>query len=245
MMRVRVLAIAAVLAMALCGVVYTVSYPQQPPQHTLHELVYIQGETQAVGDGVMYPWVRIDSMNRPSAIGVTFTESILTNLPDTDTEYLARLPEVVPHAPFNHIALDWVPKGHFPEQFYGVPHFDVHFYMITPQARSLITGLRDDEARVNKLPAAQFLPQGYVPAKPGVALMGLHWVRPDFPEFHGQPFTASLIYGTYNGQVTFIEPMITRAYLLTHPSVNRAIDQPKAVQTSGSDPPRFTTAYDA
>jgi hypothetical protein len=92
----------------------------------------------------------------------------------------------------------------------------------------------------------QYIPEGYQPAEPGVVYMGLHWIRPDFPEFHGQPFTESLLYGTYNGRMTFIEPMITRAFLLAKgPRVDKPIYQPQAVQASGYYPTRYTITYDA
>ena len=37
--------------------------------------------------------------------------------------------------------------------------------------------------------------------------MGVHAVNPSAPEFHNQPFTATFLYGYYNKQQTFIEPM--------------------------------------
>ncbi|MHB9134523.1 MAG: DUF5602 domain-containing protein [Armatimonadota bacterium] len=238
----------AILAVMFCGLLSTVSRAQQPsatPPAPMHDLSLFVGDSQAVGNGVAYSWVRIDEKTRPTAIGISFTEGALANLPDANTEYLLRLPDIVPHAPFNHIALDWETHGHFPTQFYGVPHFDFHFYTITPQARGQMTGAGADVARLNKQPAAQYIPQGYVPAYPAVQLMGLHWIRTDFPEFNNQPFTESLIYGSYNGRFTFIEPMVTSAFFLTKPNVDKPIYQPKAVQVSGYYPTRYTITYDA
>ena len=241
--------IVAILLMTLCcGTLYTVSYTQQPPpppQHTMHELAYFRGEPQLVGDGMIYTWVRIDNMNRPTSIGVSFSESALANLPDANTEYAVKWPDVPSCTPFNHFELDWLPRGHYPEQFYGVPHFDFHFYLISPQVREQITGFGADEARDLKQPSAQYIPDGYVPALPAVALMGLHWIRPDFPEFHGHPFTESLIFGSYNGRLAFIEPMMTRTFLLSKPSVDKPVPQPKAVQVSGYYPTRYIIGYDA
>jgi len=251
-MRIPVLVITILFAVVLGGLVYTTSYTQQPPpmpmppSQPLRYAFDIRGETQAVGDGFIYTWVHNDTMNRPTAIGVSFSESLLNNLPDANTEYPLRFPEVVPHAPFDHFTLDWEVHGHYPEQFYGAPHFDFHFYLISPQTRAQMTGVGADIAREEKQPPAQFIPQGYVPAEPPVTLMGLHWIRLDFPEFHGQPFTESFIYGSYNGRLAFIEPMITRAFFLTKPApVTKVVYQPKAFQVSGYYPTRYAITYDA
>lgn len=245
-MRMQGKIVATLLVTALCGLLATLAYTQQPTaQHQEPELNYFTGETKAVGDGVAYSWVRLNNMNRPISIGVTFTESALSGLPDASTEYYLQLPEVATHAPFNHFALDWNPQGHFPQQFYGVPHFDFHFYMISSQQQGQITTTGADAARVMKKPAAQYIPQGYQLAPPAVPLMGMHWVRPDFPEFHGHPFTQSLIYGSYNGRISFIEPMITRAFFLAKTNVDQPIYQPKAFQVSGYYPIRYSITYDA
>jgi len=240
--------ISVTIAIVLCAMFAGIVQAQpktQPPPLPMHELKYFVGSPQMLGDGHIYTWVRIDTRNRPVALGVTFSESALNNLPNLDSEYLLRFPEVVTVTPYNHFAIDWQPMGHFPMQFYGVPHFDFHFYMISPQDRGLITGYGADVARLNRLPAANYIPAGYVPAYPAVALMGLHWVRMDFPEFHGQPFTQSLLYGSYNGRFTFIEPMITRAFLLAHPAtVKRQMYQSKTVAMSGYYPTWYTVTYD-
>jgi hypothetical protein len=56
--------------------------------------------------------------------------------------------------------------------------------------------------------------------------MGLHWTDTAAAEFHGQPFTRTFIAGSWYGQFTFLEPMVTRAYLLAHP--NDVIAVPRA-----------------
>ena len=42
--------------------------------------------------------------------------------------------------------------------------------------------------------------------------MGWHWIDPLSPEFTGQPFSKTYIYGYYGGELSFVEPMITLAY---------------------------------
>lgn len=236
--------IAVLLTLVICGVLTTVGRAQQPSAPTETEHGYVVGDTQAIGDGVVSSWVYVDG-DHPSALGVTFSEAALSHLPEANTQYLLRLPETAEHAPFDHFALDWNPHGHFPEQFYGAPHFDFHFYLISPEMQRQITGTGADEARILKPPAAPYLPEGYVPAAPGVAHMGLHWVRPEFHEFHGQPFTESFLFGSYNGRLAFLEPMITLAFFQSRPAkVDSPVPQTRTVQQSGYYPTRYTIAYD-
>src|SRR5262249_31536220 len=81
-------------------------------------------------------------------------------------------------------------KGHDPEAVYKVPHFDFHFYLISPSERERITARGDDLLKCGKPLPAEFVPEGYVPApgseEPG---MGYHWVEPGSHEFHGKAFT--------------------------------------------------------
>ena len=53
-----------------------------------------------------------------------------------------------------------------------------------------------------------------------VPRMGLHWVDTASPELppSNQPFTRTFIVGSWNGQVIFDEPMVTRAFILAQRS---------------------------
>ncbi len=57
--------------------------------------------------------------------------------------------------------------------------------------------------------------------------MGTHWIDLLSPEFNGQPFTHTFLYGSYDGKVTFLEPMVTLALLQSGVSVQKAIRQPQ------------------
>jgi hypothetical protein len=58
------------------------------------------------------------------------------------------------------------------------------------------------------------------PAGMTVPRMGLHWVDTASPELppSNQPFTRTFIVGSWNGQVIFDEPMVTRAFILAQRS---------------------------
>jgi hypothetical protein len=88
-----------------------------------------------------------------------------------------------------------------------------------------------------------------------VPQMGLHWLDVRSPELQGlagnpagfKPFTKTFIYGSWNGQYIFDEPMITRAYILekktaTDPSV---VDEVIPVSTAAQYSPAgfYPSAY--
>ena len=69
--------------------------------------------------------------------------------------------------------------------------------------------------------------------------MGTHWLDVTSPELNGQPFTQTFIYGSYNGKVTFAEPMITLDFLKKTSSFERDIPQAAKVQKSGYYPTKL------
>lgn len=97
-------------------------------------------------------------------------------------------------------------------------------------------------------------PQGHVPAGVyAVPHMGVHWLDVRSPELQNllgnpagyQPFTKSFIYGSWNGAFTFVEPMVTRAYLLSQPDVTSPISMPVRDAQPGWHPTAYHLAYDA
>ena len=161
-------------------------------------------------------------------------------------EYILAFPSEVSMLPFHHIGLNWNPKGHIPNGIYNVPHFDVHFYTISPEERSRITARGDDLEKCRKVPAAGQVPEGYVFApeseEPG---MGGHWIDPVSHEFHGAAFTTTFLYGTYDGEIIFYEPMITKAYLESKPGVTMPIKVPQRYTRAGYYPTSYSIRYDA
>lgn len=149
------------------------------------------------------------------------------------------LPKEAAGSGYNHCEVDWNPHGHDPLFAYGVPHFDFHFYMISMEEQAaVIPG--PDTVTV----APQYIPKDYVTGVIAVPNMGTHWADTTAPEFHGQPFTATFIYGFYQGKMTFLEPMITKAFLETHPDFHLMIKQPQAFQRHGYYPTRVHLSFD-
>lgn len=199
------------------------------------------GEWVPVGDGQARAWVRFNADDTPSALGVTMTEAALNGLPDgpAPTDYHMHLPQGVSVPPYTHLGLDWNPAGHPPPQVYTVPHFDLHFYMLSEGTRESIQG-----GPATTFPAEQYVPDGYVPDSMNVPQMGMHYLDLQAPEFNGAPFTHTFIYGFYQGETAFIEPMFTVNFLESQPDVTVPIRQPEAYQETGYYPMQYTIQYD-
>ncbi|MFC6225229.1 DUF5602 domain-containing protein [Hymenobacter artigasi] len=213
------------------------------------------GPTVQVGSGSARSFISADASGKPTEIGMALTETALTGLPATPatgTMYDMALPgnsNAATQMPFDHLSFGWNPNGHDPIPIYGVPHFDAHFYMQPMAAQHTIT-LDDPKGDIfpatNKLPAGYSTPPNVVPGRT-VPMMGRHWIDPTSPEYTpGTAFTHTFVYGTYDGHVTFIEPMLTKAMLVPSVNVVKAIPQPTVYEVTGKYfPTNYTIRYDA
>lgn len=209
------------------------------------------GPPVEIGGGRARAFVTLDGCGNPTAVGVRFSEAALVGLPaehpkDADGyEYVLALPVEAGIAGFDHVGLDWNPMGHIPPGVYSVPHFDFHFYLISRRQREKITLAGEDLATAHKAPAPEFLPPGYVlPPGTEVAGMGAHAIDPGAPEFNGQPFTKTFIYGFYDGELVFVEPMVAKTYLDAKPDVTEAVKVPMAYARRARYPTQYSVRYD-
>lgn len=207
------------------------------------------GPATLMGNGTVHGFINIGKDGKPTSIGATFSELALENLPEKGEggmgpEFLVTLPEAAGKTPFNHIGIDWNAKGHEPKGIYDVPHFDFHFYMVTPPERGKMKLENGGIEKFRKLPPAPVIPRGYIFA-PGteVPYMGAHWVDPTSPELSGKPFTSTFIYGSYDGKSVFIEPMITLAFIQSKPEFRAPIKQSDLVDKAGFYPTEYSLTY--
>jgi hypothetical protein len=121
--------------------------------------------------------------------------------------------------PFTYVLDNWNPFGHEPLGIYDKPHFDVHFYLKPDAERTAIRSGPcpaltncDDYQLAKKLPDAKYLAPDYIDVDAVEPGMGNHLVDPTAPEFNGQPFNHTWIYGVYNTKVTYYEPMVSHEY---------------------------------
>lgn len=204
-----------------------------------------------MGNGKVYSWASLDKNGNPTAVGFTLNDAALNGLPAADTDkghthehsYEMILPSQASKTPFNHIVIDWNPAGHEPAPIYTIPHFDFHLYMISKEERANIPPYEVDSTGFKKYPSADYLPSNYINPGGGVPEMGTHWIDMNTPELHGNPFTLTFIYGTYNGQVNFIEPMITYNYLKSLTDYNQTVPRAAKVAKSGYYPTRYRITH--
>lgn len=255
----RLRAIRRCLVLSILLIIVSVRAASQPaagPEPAKSERIdgqLVLGDVVPFGDGTARTWVRLDANDQPTALGITLTEAALQGLPPDVTpgviwmvEYVLAFPSDVPLLPFDHAGVNWNPRGHPPGEIYGNPHFDFHFYTISPDQRHQITARADDLERCKKAPSAGMLPAGYVYAEgaeePG---MGSHWIDPLSHEFHGKPFTSTFIFGSHDGKVIFWEPMITKAHLEERRDSMIPISQPTSYAERGYYPTSYSIQFDA
>ncbi len=193
------------------------------------------GPTVQFGEGHVRSWANITHEDKPLAIGIEFTEGALHQVHDHNGgtgehghEALLQLHQkAAALMPFDHLTMGFMAAGHPPPGIYSVPHFDFHFYKMTLSERLAIPAYPAALAAFNNNPAAGYLPPLYAKAPAGEARMGAHWMDVTSPEFNGQPFTYTFVYGSYDGKVNFLEPMATLAFLESGTTVHKAIRQPQ------------------
>lgn len=218
----------------------------------------LYGPAVAVGGGTARSYVVL-AANAPTEMGVALSEAALADLPTGKEpggivmpdglvmyEHVLAMPEGNP-TPYRHILLDWNPGGHEPPGVYDLPHFDFHFYTTTEAERRAIDPSDPEfQAKAERFPAAGYLPSGYITPRPVVAVpgMGVHWVDADAPELNGETFTQTFIYGTWDGQTTFVEPMITRAFLEGKPDFRAPVAAPERYPSAGYYPRAYRIYWD-
>lgn len=209
------------------------------------EAFIVQGEAVPIGQGQGRAFVDMDRNGQLRSVGIMLSEEAMQGLPEQDHgEYILRLPAILNVPPFNHMVVNWEPHGHIPEGVYNVPHFDFHFYFISEEARAAITCTGDNLAVCLTQPVPDRIPPYYVPTPDGVPQMGWHWIDPRSPEFNGQKFTSTYIYGFYDGKNHFVEPMVTREFLMQKPQFTQSVPVPKELSYKGYLPQSYAVTYD-
>ena len=181
---------------------------------------------------------------------------------DPATECLSQYEVVIPlpdavarrsDIPFKWVLLNWNPHGHIPPGIYDTPHFDVHFYIdAIANVFAIASGpcgpefIRCDQFEVARKPLpANYMHPDFKDVEAAVPAMGNHLVDLTGPEFNKQPFTRTWVFGAYDGKVTFYEEMVTRAFLLSKPSICFPIKSPPAVGLRGFYPTASCLRHDA
>ena len=157
-------------------------------------------------------------------------------------------------APFKWAMVNWNPHGHqapAPPPW-AAPHFDFHFYIadrasvdaLRPGRCSELLDCADFEKAKKPVPARYVHPD-HIDVGAAVPAMGNHLIDSKSPELApgGPPFTETFIVGSYDGHVTFYEPMITHAYLASGPDACTPIKQPEGWEVAGYYPTKYCIRF--
>ena len=214
------------------------------------------GTPVAVGNGTVRTYITLKD-GAPLELGIAMSEGVMTGLHGNDHsvpgvvtmpdghamfEYPLALPAENP-TPYRHVVFNWNPGGHEPPGVYDVPHFDFHFYMIDEAERRSIVPGPEFEKLAAQIPSPEELPAGYIQT-PAVPMMGVHWLDPRTPELNGQPFVHTFIAGSWAGRPTFLEPMITKAFLESKPDFRGVIPEVRRHAEPGWYPTTYRIRWD-
>jgi hypothetical protein len=153
--------------------------------------------------------------------------------------------------PFRWISVNWNPAGHHNTP-YVQPHFDFHFNAVDRSRIEAIAPGRcgeladcDDFKRATRPVPARYLPNGYIDVGAVVPRMGNHLLDSQSPELKDSlPFTRTFIYGAYEGELIFWEPMITLDFLQKTHNVCIEFRQPRAFRQAGYYPTQYCVRQD-
>jgi hypothetical protein len=212
----------------------------------------VYGAPTNLGSGQVRTYVEYEG-DKAVEVGVEVSEAVMQGLPAEghnpatglhSAEYVLDLPAGNP-TPFQHVVVQWNPGGHEPPGMYDLPHFDFHFYTIDNAARLAISPKDPafEQKSVNQ-PGAEFIPAGYIlPAPVAIPTMGVHWLEAKTPELNGGTFTQTLIYGSWDGRMIFVEPMITQAFLMKKETLVKELPAAAKYSPAGLHPTHYAIRW--
>jgi hypothetical protein len=202
------------------------------------------GPPVKVFEGKAWTWIQLDITGKPERVAISITEAALNSVEHADHDPQAGhehehniVLKFHPKADatiFKHAWLNWNPAGHPPPGIYDAPHFDLHYYTVSSEERETFL----DPAKLDADLAPDYLPANHLAVDP-VPAMGKHYVDLTSPEFNGQPFTQTYVYGSYDSKFVFVEPMITLDFLKATSNFERFIPQPAKFQMAGYYPTKM------
>lgn len=246
--------------------------PRPPEKH--HYLGRVQGDIQYYGlTASVESWADFDEAGKPTRIGITISESFVEQESATLSEKLEPSQqhmnagpyfdlELPKHrdVPYRHAYFSFHPMGHVPPGIYDMPHFDFHFYLVPSNVRKAMT----PEA-VGR--AMEPVKKGYLPASYRAAAkynnfywpyMGTHFLSDHTGEIKitesgdiepgTERFDQTLVYGTFGGDVVFLEPMISSWYLESIKASDEGqrtfeVELPVRFKDPGYYPTKYRIAY--
>jgi hypothetical protein len=240
---------------------------QQRAQAEPHEadppVRLIVGDADLVAGNLVVSWARVHRDHGVLEVGVTIPVAVFDDMPeDGDGPAGAfaslKFPAVVRETTyFNHVEVQSEPEGHVappgsvnPDRN-RVPHFDFHFYAIPEDVVWQIPLVRPPSPALPAVPAER-LPEGYI--QPGFSQlqMGRH-SSPAWSLLDPEPLSTIMIAGfppAVEGlpdptQMHFLEPMISREFLLERNDFELPVPMPQTFGRQMRYPTKCVGEYDA
>jgi hypothetical protein len=197
------------------------------------------GPQTDVGAGHARTFATISHTGVPQEVGVIFTNEAFSGLPDVNTLYPLQFHhKAIEATPFEHVLLGLSAHGHvLPPSGQIAAHFDVRFMMMTEAERLAIPAPPS--------PGFDAPPSGYLPANyvqnAALAQVGRHW---SYSTVAGTTVNHTMVYGTWNGELTFINPIVTLTTLASGTSYSIVYPQPQYFAEHGYYPTKYNIYED-
>lgn len=175
------------------------------------------GETAELGTGEVTTFVSVHPDSGERVIGAEMTPGVLEEDASEHEKYVVDFPDS-DEVPFSWLGLDWEPGGHYPGDKYAIPHLDWHFYFAPHEQIKDIPTIAmppseysEDEYYTEPLPMDQ-VPENYFRTNYVFGYMGEHLYDETEPEYNDGTFGNTFVYGHWENELIFMEPMITVPY---------------------------------
>lgn len=165
-----------------------------------------RGESTSVTGAAADVWTfaTTNRAGKPTHLGIWLTSDAFEHLTSQSAGQHLHLDfPAIDGLDYTFAGIDWNPAGHPPDDVWGLPHFDFHYYLIDEPAIDAIdtpSPLPFMGVATYDLPEA-FWPENYVYEDPRfiVKRMGEHIYDETSPEWNPSvPFTHTYIYGVYD-----------------------------------------------
>jgi hypothetical protein len=150
------------------------------------------GSPLALGAGSARTYVELDDAGVPVAFGVAIAEAALATDPAAGAIMLP-VPTSARWAGYDHVLLDWQPRGDEPGHARYQPHVDFRFYTSAD------------------VQGAQYQPVAYASLPDGMPATAAEHADTGMVEMDGRRFARTFVYGAFDGQFVAFEPTIARA----------------------------------
>ena len=216
---------------------------------------FVAGESAVIAGGTVSTWARVNGGGKVIWVGLTFPLSLAENMPPPGAGparaiAVLNFPPVVRQTTyFNHFELHSQAHGHGTNPGYQTPdrnsepHVDLHFYSI-PVAQVLTIPFVPPSPALPNVPADR-LPAGYAQPEFSVPQMGRHCAPlSEFTAIGPLDLTMFVGFLPDASYMHFIEPMISRDFLLERENFTLPIPEPVRLGRPTSYPTECVVHYD-